>query len=111
MSRLSRYKLRVWSVRVRWRDRKCALCGGRSGLQAHHINDKSNHPEEAYELDNGITLCNGSKSEFKCHSIFHNLFKGGYRRKTSHKDYQRFMILVKAIRDIPFDTEVPTDHR
>ena len=95
--RLSRSKLRKWSLIVRWRDRNCQICNSRFGrLQAHHIFDKSNHPEMAYDIENGVTLCSSNKSDGNsCHVVFHNTFKGGYRRKCTLKDWERFKKLIK----------------
>ena len=52
----------------------CQCCGKYSGkLQAHHIHSFSEHKEERFDLDNGITMC------FDCHdsTVFgslHNLY-------------------------------------
>jgi len=91
MAKLSKYKLRVWSIRIRWRDRKCVICGSREKLQAHHLADKSYHPELAYDLDNGVTLCNSNKKDgHSCHKAFHIYFKGSYRKKCSIEDFCQF---------------------
>ena len=63
--------------------------------QAHHLNDYSSHPDQRYDIDNGVTLCNGTKRGGKaCHSVYHNDFKGGYRRKCTAKDFKRFLKLT-----------------
>jgi len=65
-SRLSRKLLREWSQQVRVRDNYiCQQCGN-EGLFAHHIKPKKEYPELAFELCNGITLCN------ICHGKVHN---------------------------------------
>ncbi|MGB9937069.1 MAG: HNH endonuclease [Methanobacterium sp.] len=38
-------------------------------LEAHHIYDLSSHPHRAYDVDNGITLCE------KCHKLFHKIYE------------------------------------
>ena len=59
----SSYYLRRWSTAVRLRDDyTCAVCGerfkhGRNAVQAHHVKAKSVHPDMAYDLDNGISVC------------------------------------------------------
>lgn len=59
----SSYWLRRWSTAVRVRDNfTCCVCGerfryGGNAVQAHHIYQKSDHPERAYDLDNGISVC------------------------------------------------------
>lgn len=99
--RLKRNKLRKWSIDVRRKDGKqCQICGSRWGrLQAHHIYDKSNHPEMAYDLINGVTLCSSNRKDgHSCHVVFHNVFKGGYRRKCTLKDWERFKKLIKWVK-------------
>ena len=46
-------KLREWSVQVRERDGECVDCGSTENLHAHHIKPKSEHPELAYDVENG----------------------------------------------------------
>ena len=55
---LDRQKLKKWSLAVRQRDKfTCISCSGRKRLHAHHRISKFYHPEAAYDLSNGITLC------------------------------------------------------
>lgn len=61
---LDSYVLRGWSIQVRERDNnKCTVCGVSENLHAHHIKYKSQHPELALDLDNGITLCESHHRE------------------------------------------------
>ena len=95
MPKFNAYQLRKWSVLVRFRDRTCQVCGSRESLQAHHIFDKSYHPELAYELSNGIALCgNDEKTGNHCHSFYHNAFMGGTRYKCTLRDWHKFTRLV-----------------
>jgi hypothetical protein len=60
MSGLSSYWLRRWSLLVRLRDGfTCYVCGRvcKKTAQAHHVYAKAVHPEKAYDLDNGVTVC------------------------------------------------------
>lgn len=60
MPELNEYHLRRWSLFVRLRDDfTCCICGKRCKkyTQAHHIYAKHYHPEKAYELSNGSTVC------------------------------------------------------
>jgi 5-methylcytosine-specific restriction endonuclease McrA len=53
-------KYREWKKAVHVRDgRCCQLCGTHKKrfLQAHHIRKKSLHPDLAFEVGNGISLC------------------------------------------------------
>ena len=93
--RFNRYKLRKWAVKVKWRDRRCQVCGSRERLQAHHIFDKTYHPKLAYDLANGIALCGSNKKTGNsCHSTFHNQYMGGTRRKCTQRDWIKFVRLV-----------------
>jgi 5-methylcytosine-specific restriction endonuclease McrA len=54
-----------WSNKIKQRDNyKCVICKkhknqlGKRELHAHHINPKAEFPEQIYDIDNGITLCN-----------------------------------------------------
>lgn len=98
---MNAYKLRKWSVLVRWRDRKCQICGSREKLQAHHLNSKSYFPEEAYDVSNGVTLCgDDKKTGNKCHITFHTKFKQTFRHKCTRKDWARFVVLVHWARNL-----------
>ena len=50
-------KLRDWSLAIRARDRKCKSCGTKNNLHAHHIVSKYYNPHLAYNLNNGVALC------------------------------------------------------
>ena len=54
----------------------CNCCSKRGGrLNAHHLNSWKKFPEERYELDNLVTLCE------KCHIVYHNIYGKGSRFK------------------------------
>ena len=70
---------------------KCVLTGISKNLEVHHINDASYHPEQRYDINNGVTL-------YKyVHFIFHILVMGGYRKKCTRKHWNRFVRLFKYI--------------
>lgn len=56
---------------------RCAYCGSTKYLQAHHIIPKSVAPEEANNLENGITLCSW------CHHYAHY---NGFHRAVDYYD-------------------------
>jgi len=58
---------RVWRSKVFQRDHfTCAICGQVGGvLNAHHIKPYARYPEQRFDLNNGITLCE------KCHKDIH----------------------------------------
>ena len=92
----TKHQLRRWSVQVRWRDRKCVLCGSRDKLQAHHINSLQYFPELALDLDNGVTLCSSDKrGGNRCHIVLHTVFKPTFRHKCTTDDWERFARIVR----------------
>ena len=47
-----------WKNQIKERDNwTCQECEATEHLHAHHIKRKASHPELAYDIDNGITLC------------------------------------------------------
>ena len=55
------WRLQEWSKKVIQRDKKCTECGSTKNLEAHHVIRRVDDWREAYNIDNGITLCH------KCH--------------------------------------------
>jgi len=70
-------RLRKWSNAVRKRDGYiCTICEIDDGreVQAHHKLSKSKHPELAYDINNGATVCVG------CHGWVHGVdFNGDWK--------------------------------
>ena len=55
-----------WSKKVKRKaNYTCEFCSSKIVVQAHHLQDKQNHPDLAYEVTNGICLC------VVCHKSFH----------------------------------------
>jgi len=73
---------------VKVRDKGCVICRTRNSLQVHHLRDASNHPELFYDLNNLVCVCD------TCHAIFHNRYKGSYRKKTTKVDFKRFKNII-----------------
>ena len=70
----------VWEV-VLWRRNvyardgyTCRRCGSDKGgnLVAHHLNGWSDYPGQRFDINNGITLCEG------CHKSFHSAYGFGH---------------------------------
>lgn len=60
----------------------CQCCGVRNGcgkyvrLEAHHIKNWKDNPEDRFDVNNGITLC------IKCHLLFHS----SYGKKNTNRE-------------------------
>jgi hypothetical protein len=85
---------RKWRVAVIRSQRVCKVCGSRRDRHAHHVQDASNHVDKRFDVENGVCLCK------RCHSVYHNKFKGSYRRKTTRADFRRFLKLVKYVKSL-----------
>ena len=57
-----------WRNQVFKRDKICQCCGLDKRLHAHHIFGYEEHPELAYDINNGIILC-----QF-CHDKYHSVY-------------------------------------
>jgi HNH endonuclease len=53
----------------------CRECGAKGNINAHHIKAWSKHPEQRFDIDNGITLCGD------CHAKQHPHLKFIHKRK------------------------------
>jgi 5-methylcytosine-specific restriction endonuclease McrA len=67
------YRYKEWRCAVFARDDyTCRRCGGRGGhLHAHHILSWARHPDDRYDVDNGVTL------HGECHREVHRAMHGG----------------------------------
>lgn len=82
-----------WAKEVkRLNGEKCAFCGSKENLEAHHIIMRVENPELSTDLENGITLCH------KCHYTAHggNYTTHHYKRKIGNfsctpKEMQAFI--------------------
>ena len=56
--------INTWSRSIKKLDNKiCKNCDSTKNLHAHHIYPKAQFPELAFDLDNGVTLCNDCHGE------------------------------------------------
>lgn len=51
----------------------CAVCGGSSNLEVHHIKPFHLHPDLELDPENLVTLCESKKSGVNCHLWFGHL--------------------------------------
>lgn len=55
-----------WANVVKSRDgNRCIYCGSTEKLEAHHIKSRTKFPDDALDIENGVTLCH------KCHYTAH----------------------------------------
>lgn len=91
MSRYGSPEYRKWRADVIDRDVCCVVCGATENLHAHHKNDYSYHPDMRYDIENGVTMCE------KHHTMFHCDYKNSFREKTTQKDFEEFMRIVRSL--------------
>ncbi len=90
---------RIWRAIVIRRDKVCQFCGTRLSRHAHHLESGSYFPELRFIPENGICLCSN------CHLVlFHSIFMGSTRKKTTKKDYDRFIRLDSKLLDKNINT-------
>jgi len=84
---------RKWRIKVIRRDKVCQVCGTIKQRQAHHLNHATYFPDERFDVNNGICLCD------ECHKIFHTSFKRSYRQKSTRYDNMQFIELLKRLKN------------
>ena len=83
---------RIWRNNVVVRDGGCLVCKTKKSLHAHHLHDFSYHKELRYVVENGATLCE------EHHTMFHCDYMDSFRQKTTKKDFDEFMKIVKSLK-------------
>lgn len=77
---------RGWAKRVMDRDGyKCVICWATHEIEAHHLYSRTDYPEKAKDIDNGVTLC------VDCHHEFHDHYGKG------HNDPDQFLEYACAV--------------
>lgn len=88
-------KHQKWAKKVKQRDNyTCQLCfasGSGVYLHSHHLNSWDLFPDQRYQLDNGITLCN------QCHFSFHKI--SGLGTNTKYQ-FEQFKVLFQTIKKV-----------
>jgi len=76
-----------WAADVKRRDNyTCIICGRRGVmLNSHHLNSWADHPDERYDVSNGVTLCQN------CHDTFHGIYKKGGNTVAQFKEFENIM--------------------
>jgi hypothetical protein len=82
-----------WADTVRRRDYfTCVICGRKGvAVNAHHLNAWASHPDERYDVDNGVTLC------VFHHEDFHDKYGKGKNTREQFEEYREIAeALIKA---------------
>jgi len=64
------YALITWSKLIKFRDKKCQICGTIHNLNSHHIFFKKYYPELSLNLNNGTTLCVWCHGELHGYDVY-----------------------------------------
>lgn len=74
--------------------RECKICSTKDKLVTHHLNDRTNHPDQAREKDNIVTLCNS------CHIQYHTNWNSSFKEKTTKEDFKFFEYYMSKVRGL-----------
>ena len=82
-----------WAKSVKERDSFiCQLCGESGGiLHSHHMNSWDFFEKERFDIDNGVTLCEG------CHNRFHSIYGHGRNTKYQFNEYRELYNKIRKI--------------
>lgn len=75
-------EFREWKKAVLARDGKiCLICGTRENIEIHHLNAWFSFPNQRFDPNNGVVLCE------KHHTEFHSIYGNGYNTKGQFEEY------------------------
>lgn len=79
-----------WADHIRRRDHfTCVICGRKGvAVNAHHLNAWASHPDERYDVDNGVTLC------VFHHEDFHEKYGKG---KNTKEQFEEYRVIAEAL--------------
>lgn len=79
------HKAKIWSKSIKeLADFICDSCGTKkSPFNSHHLNGWKRHPEQRYDLSNGVCLC------VACHKKFHKAYGRGDNTETQYERFQK----------------------
>lgn len=90
---------RIWRISCIRRDSTCQICNSLQSRQVHHLNNAEDHPEQRFNIDNGVTLCR------KCHTQYHCNYHRSFREKTTKYDWENFKTLTSYFKEV-FTTKI-----
>jgi hypothetical protein len=85
-----------WADHVRRRDHfTCVICGRKGiAVNSHHLNAWASFPDERYDVDNGVCLCQ------TCHETFHGIYGKGKNTVAQFKEFESIMSeLIKSAKE------------
>lgn len=79
-----------WASEVKRRDHyTCVICGRKGvALNSHHLNAWASHPDERYDVDNGVSLCTFH------HEDFHSKYGKG---KNTKEQFEEYRVIAEAL--------------
>ena len=89
-TRKSDYGYIRWAAEVKRRDHyTCVICGRKGvALNSHHLNAWASHPDERYDMDNGVTLCSFH------HEDYHSKYGKG---KNTKEQFEEYRVIAEAL--------------
>ena len=84
---------RRWKKAVIKRDGKCRVCNQDHDLHAHHKNHATYFPEQRFNKDNGVALCED------CHTHYHCSYHASFRTKCTEKQFLNFLELLAFLKE------------
>ena len=93
-----------WADDVRRRDHyTCAICGRKGvAVNSHHLNAWASHPDERYDVNNGVTLC------VFHHEDFHEKYGKGKNTKEQFEEYRAIAEVLLKVANEDAIVEVST---
>lgn len=82
---------RKWAKTVKTGVKRCGCCGTKfyKGLSkhAHHLNSWIDNPEQRYDPNNGVCICE------ECHNAFHSLYGRGQNTEEQYIQFKKGQLL------------------
>lgn len=79
-----------WAQDVKRRDHYvCHVCASKGvQLNSHHLNSWADHPDQRYDVTNGVCLCS------ICHEKFHEIYGKGKNTEEQFRQFEKTMSVI-----------------